>query len=263
MKKFAALFLALVLVFACTVSAMANADQWVDIDLTGYKVVYLFNYNETVAINVKGSPSTPGEAIGWYRPDIAVEETYPSCPTSIPKNRFTDTRYVVSSILVAGYEAREIISTAKGDLNVVPVDLTVAENTAFVYPIVTKSNIVIGLLYAKVNVEEGYLQVEGQLKEEIYSKTVNTLTIYTTKHQVLDGTGNDDFPFAEPISIEEELGGVDAVLLSIGGRVTYPTLFGNMKSGKTLAYQDYFRNEGWVRAYRNNMDSMRAKVAFR
>ncbi|MBR4502860.1 MAG: hypothetical protein IKP22_13425 [Clostridia bacterium] len=260
MKKLAALIMAVILASACALSAMAAPEKWVDIDLEGYKVVFLFNYNEDIANNIKGN--TPLESIGYLSTDIAVEETFPSCQDSKARDPFKDARYVISSIYAAGFEAREIISTATKDVNVVPVDLTVKENTAFVYPIATKSHIVIGLLYAKVNVEEGYLQVEGQLKDGIYNKTVNTLTIYTTRHQVLDGA-NDDFPFAEPISIAGELGGADAVLLSITGKVTYPTLYGNMKSGKTLSYQDYYRDEAWVRAYRDNLAPIRAKVAFR
>ena len=260
MKKIVSLVLALILAAACTVCATAGAGQWVDIDLEGYKVVYLFSYNDIISVNVNGG--TSGKATISTSTAVAVEETFPSCQGSVARDPGKDTRYVVSSIYVAGYLPCEIISTAAGDTNVVPVDLTVAENTAFVYPIVTRSNIVIGLLYAKVNVDEGYLQVEGQLKDGIYSKTVNTLTVYTAKRQVIDGA-NDDFPFAEPISIKGELGDADAVLLSITGMVTYPTLFGNMQSGKTLGYQDYFRNEAWVRAYRNNLAPMRAKVAFR
>lgn len=260
MKKIAALILAVILASACAVSATAAPEKWVDIDLEGYKVVFLFNYNEDIANDINGR--TPGEAAGYASTDIAVEETFPSCQDGRARDPFKDARYVVSGIYAAGFEAGEIISTAGRDENVVPVDLTVKENTAFVYPIVTKTHIVIGLLYAKVNVDEGYLQVEGQLKDGIYSKTVNTLTIYTTKHQVLDGA-NDDFPFAEPISIAGELGGADAVLLSIAGMVTYPTLYGNVKSGKTLSYQDYYRNEAWVRAYRDNLAPIRARVAFR
>ena len=260
MKKISAVILALALAIVCAVPALAAPQQWVDIDLEGYKVVYLFNYNQTIAIDIYGK--TPDEAADYWSFDIAVEETFPSCEDSEPKNPFKDARYVISNIYVAGFEAGEIISTAKSDVNVVPVDLTVAQNTAFVYPIVTKSNIVIGLLYAKVNVDEGYLQVEGQLKDGIYNKTVNTLTIYTTRHQVLDGA-NDDFPFAEPISIKDELGDADAVLLSITGKVTYPTLVGNLKSGRKFSYQDYYRDEAWVRAYRDTMVPMRSKVAFR
>ncbi len=260
MKKLSAFILALALALVCAYPVTAAPQQWVDIDLEGYKVVYLFSYNQAIDIDINGN--TAGEAIGFSDDEIAVEETYPSCEGSEEKDPFKDARYVISSIYVAGYEASEIISTAKSSVNVVPVDLTVAENTAFVYPIVTRTNIVIGLLYAKVNVDEGYLQVEGQLRDGIYSKTVNTLTVYTTRRQVLEGA-NDDFPFAEPISIRGELGDADAVLLSIAGKVTYPTLFGNTKSGKTISYQDYYRNEAWVCAYRGNMDSMRAKVAFR
>ncbi len=260
MKKIAALILAMILMSACAVPAMADPEKWVDIDLEGYKVVFLFNYNEDIANSVNGR--TPGEAIGYGSTDKAVEETFPSCQDGRPRDPYKDARYVISSIYAAGFEAREIISTAGKDENMVPVDLTVAENTAFVYPIVTKSHIVIGLLYAKVNAEEGYLQVEGQLKDGIYSKSVNTLTIYTTRRQVLDGA-SDDFPFAEPISIAGELGDADAVLLSIDGKVTYPTLYGDMKGARTLSYQDYFRDEAWVRAYRDNLAPMRAKVAFR
>ncbi len=247
MKKIAALVLAMMMAL-CTVSAFASAGQWVDIDLDGYKVIYLFNYNESVALATWASQgTTPAETMQAVNPDLARMETAPQCGGKA----VTDVRYVVSSIYAAGFEVGEIVGNGS-TLNVVPVDLTVEENTAFVYPIATKSHVVIGLLYAKVNVEDGTVQIEGQLKDQIYAKTFNTLTIYTTKAQLIDGA-DDNFPFNAPISIEEDLGGAPAILVSITGRVTYPTLFGNIKSGTTLSYQDYYRNERWVRTYRTAM----------
>ncbi len=246
MKKFFALLLALALVVTGIVSAMAYpTKQWINIDLNGYKVVYLFDYNETIAIDVDGKTAAEAEqAFNW---NLAKKETYPQ---SGGKNPYTDVRYVVSGTYAAGFEANEVVGNGSA-LNVVPVDLTVTENTAFVYPIVTNSHVVIGLLFAKVNVDEGFVQVEGQYKDEIYANFASTLTVYTAKSQVADGGAN--FEFGTPISIEEELGGAPAILLSTSGKVTYPTLFGNMKSGKTLAYQDYYRNENWVRTYRTTM----------
>lgn len=283
MKKFVALLLALALMVTCAVSAMASAKQWVDIDVEGYKVEFLFNYNECVAVDVWSK--TWAEAVQSMSPYVAEEETFPhsKTPTGEPAkgaDPLWDVRYVISSIFVAGYEANEVVGNGS-DLNVVPVDLTVEENTCFVYPIATKSHVVIGLLYAKVNVEEGFVQIEGQLKDEIYSKTLNTLTIYTTKAQLNDG-GDDGFPFAEPISIEEELGGAPAILVAIDGKVTYPTYFGPMWStvydeegkpvvdeqgkvvkvmGTYYAYQDYYRNERWAKTYRTNMSPALALVA--
>ena len=119
-----------------------------------------------------------------------------------------------------------------------------------------------GVRFAKVNVDEGFVMIEGQLKDGVYAKTLNTLTIYTTKQQLIEGA-DDGFPFAEPIYFEEDLGGARAVLLSITGKVTYPTLVGNLKSGRKFSYQDYYRDEAWVRAYRDTMVPMRSKVAFR
>ncbi len=248
MKKFAALLLAVMLMVTGVVSAMASAGQWVDVDLDGYNVVYLFNYNESVALATWASQgTTPFETWQAVNPDLARMETAPQCG-----GRSTaDIRYVISSIYVAGFEANEVVGN-KSTLNVVPVDLTVEENTAFVYPIATKSHVIVGLLYAKVNVEEGYVQVEAAMKDELYRKDVKDLTVYTTKTQLVEGD-EASFPFVTPISIEEDLGGAPAVLIAISGKVTYPTLFGNIKSGKTLSYQDYYRNERWARSYRTAM----------
>ena len=268
MKKFAALILALILAATCAVSAMASANQWVDIDLDGYKVVYLFNYNESVALATYGK--TPAETMQAVSEDLAKKETE-GVGASGWADPYMDTRYVISSIYVAGFEANEVVGNGS-KLNVVPVDLTVEENTAFVYPIATNSHVVIGLLYAKVNVEEGFVQIEGQLKDEIYSKTINTLTVYTTKAQLNEG-GDEGFDFAAPISIEEDLGGAPAILISITGKVTYPTIFGNMASkdkttgdkivnmNRFFSYQDYYRYEKWVRTYRTNMTAALALVA--
>ena len=340
MKKFVALLLALTLVAASVVSAMAynteaNMKKWVDVDLEGYKVVQLFNYNETIAIDVDGktvtywqvtkdytdwngysiddwdlpatgtdyrrdtvlptgasdtvdygpdglylggsgagpayevdSPNYPGnvipvyQAVGeatlWAQNTVAKEETNPH-GKSEPRDAAYDIRYVISSTYVAGFEANEVVGNG-ATLNVVPVDLTVEENTAFVYPIATKSHVVIGLLFAKVNVEEGFVQIELQYKDELYKDYGTTQTVYTTKAQLIDGSAAN-FELAEPISIEEELGGAPAIMISIAGKVTYPTLFGNLKSGKWLSYQDYFRYEKWVKTYRTNMTAALALVA--
>ncbi len=300
MKKFVALLLALTLVVVGVVSAMASPDKWVDVDLEGYKVVYLFNYNESVAVNTDGKTvtwgvnpdykapsstkdsnqqySVAGEATMWASDFVAMEETFPHSknPDGTPvlgKDPAWDTRYVISSTFVAGFEANEVVGNGS-TLNVVPVDIAdCEENTAYVYPVATKSHVVIGLLFAKVNVEEGYIQVEVQYKDELYKDWGTTLTVYTTKAQLIDGSAAN-FELAAPISIEEELGGAPAVLISIAGKVTYPTLFGPMWStkkkddgttekvpGKFYAYQDYFRFEKWVKTYRTNMTAALALVA--
>ena len=281
MKKFVALLLALTLVVVGVASAMASASQWVDVDLEGYKGVDLFNYNETVAMDTDGKTVTwgwdvfnneyyaIGEATLWLSDEVAKEETYPHSKGAVAgRDPAWDVRYVISSTYVAGFEANEVVGNGS-TLNVVPVDLTVEENTAFVYPVATKSHIVIGLLFAKVNVEEGYVQVELQYKDELYKDWGTTLTVYTTKAQLIDGSAAN-FELAEPISIEEELGGAPAVLVSIAGKVTYPTIFGpmwstdkygNLVPGRFFAYQDYFRFEKWVKTYRTNMTAALALVA--
>ena len=273
MKKFVALLLALALMVTCAVSAMASAKQWVDIDVEGYKVEFLFNYNECVAVDVWSK--TWAEAMQSMSPYVAEEETFPhsKTPTGEPAqgaDPLWDVRYVISSIFVAGYEANEVVGNGS-TLNVVPVDLTVEENTAFVYPVATKSHVVIGLLFAKVNVEEGFVQIEVQYKDELYRDWGTTLEVFTNRAQLVDSGA--DYELAEPISIEEELGGAPAVLVSIAGKVTYPTLFGRMAPSYTaddgtevapkgwFAYQDYFRFEKWVKTYRTNMTAALALVA--
>ncbi len=248
MKKFAALLLAVMLMVTCAVSAMASASQWVDVDLDGYNVVYLFNYNESVALATWASQgTTPYETWQAVNPDLARMETAPQCGGK----SVNDIRYVVSSVYVAGFEANEVVGNGK-TLNVVPVDLTVEENTAFVYPIATKSHVIVGLLYVKVNVEDGSVIVEPAMKHELYAKKVDTLNVYTSKTALTDGEAGE-YAFGSEISIEEDLEGAPAVLVAISGKVTYPTLFGNIKSGITLSYQDYYRNERWARSYRTAM----------
>ena len=351
MKKFVALLLALALVVTGIAAAMADYDmvasmkKWVDVDLGGYKVVQLFNYNESVAVNVDGKtvtwwhkladpktlvngddpdlpgfptnyqgwyisdgnddldqymvgnpgdtdygpdgldiygggvgtgttpayevdrPNYPGnvidvwqatgEATMWIQNGVAKEETNPH-GKSTPKDAAHDVRYVISGTYVAGFEVGKEILDNGSTKNVVPVDLTVEENTVFVYPIATNSHVVIGLLFAKVNVEEGFVQIEVQYKDELYRDWGTTLEVFTNRAQLVDSGA--DYELAEPISIEEELGGAQAILVSITGKVTYPTLFGNLKSGKWLAYQDYYRYEKWVKSYRTNLAAALALV---
>ena len=259
MKKFVALLLALVLAAACAVTAMADYDtigsmkKWVDVDLEGYKIVQLFNYNECVALRAYGKSAI--ESMQQVNPEVGRNIIISG------KASPNDPRAVISSTFVAGFEANEVVGNGS-QLNVVPVDLTVEENTVFVYPLATKSHVVIGLLFAKVNVEEGFVQIEYQYKDELYKDWGTELTVYTTKSQLLDGTGAA-FDFAEPISIEEELGGAPAVLVELAGKVTYVTLFNiyGLKAQGGFAYQDYYRYEAWAKSYRTNMAAALALVA--
>ena len=271
MKKFVALLLALTLVVVGVVSAMASPDKWVDVDLEGYKVVYLFNYNESVAVNTDGKTVTWGVNPDYKAPSSTKDSNQQYSVAGEATMWASDfvAMEVISSTFVAGFEANEVVGNGS-TLNVVPVDIAdCEENTAYVYPVATKSHVVIGLLFAKVNVEEGYVQVEVQYKDELYKDWGTTLTVYTTKAQLIDGSAAN-FELAEPISIEEELGGAPAVLVSIAGKVTYPTIFGpmwstdkygNLVPGRFFAYQDYFRFEKWVKTYRTNMTAALALVA--
>ncbi len=256
MKKAAALVLALALAVTGTVSALAGASTWVDeIDLEGYKVVEYFNYNESSALRVHGE-ETPGETMQSVNPFLAEAETVPK-GDKIPS---LSVRYVISGIYAAGFTTDEVIADG-GSMNVVPVDLTVEENTAFVYPVATNSHVVIGLLYVKVNAEEGYVQVEGQYKDQIYDSKTEALTVYTAKSQLAEDV-YDNFVFNEPISIDEDLDGASAILVAVDGQVTYPTLFGRLdKLANFFAYQDYYRYENWAKSYRTAMTSALGLVA--
>ena len=285
MKKVVAMLLALALAVTGIAAAMADYDmvasmkKWVDVDLDGYRVVQLFNYNESIAVNVGGfkminglyydsvvptggantviwdhvkeykpdpidggingddmdipfdptvgmntfsggllpdhnvdfgdtgwdsspigvadgegpawnfdHPNYPGnwipeyyavgEATRWIDNSVAKAETNPTGKTT-PRDAAKDVRYVISGTYVAGFEAGKEILNNGSTKNVVPVDLTVEENTVFVYPIATNSHVVIGLLFAKVNVEEGFVQiapteegVTGLVQELIADRTL-------------------------------------------------------------------------------------------
>ncbi len=237
MKKLSALLLAALLAFSFAASAHADVGQWVNTDMSGYREIWYVDYNRTV-LNHIGSPTSGASASG------------------------DGAKWIIDRCFVAGYETGALLGTEDTG-NVVPVDLTVDKNTVYVYAIVTR-RVVIGLLFVKVNVDEGTMTVEGQVKDgEVYFKGQPTLTVYLS----VSGLLGDGVPCeaGEPMSIADDLGGAGAVLIALEGLATYYGIVssdaGDDGSLRKFALQEYWKNEDAWKTYRTRMLDAMGKVA--
>lgn len=229
MKKLSALFLAAFLAVFLSFPARADVKQWADTDMSGYAEVWYVDYNKTVLNNVNGSTAQASAASD------------------------ADGKWIIDRCFAAGYEVGDLL--ANGDeSNVIPVDLSVGENTVNIYAIVTRK-VVIGLLFVKINADEGTMTVEGQVRSgEVFFKGQPTLTVYTSI-SALRGNGIP-CEAGEPISIRKTLGGARAVLIALDGYAAYsPIVSTDYKDGsiRYFALQDYWKNEDAWKNYRVRM----------
>ena len=229
MKKLLALLFAAILAMSISAPARADVNQWADTDMTGYAEVWYVDYNKTVLNNVNGSTSQASAASD------------------------ADGKWIVDRCFAAGYEVGDLL--ANGDeTNVIPVDLSVGENTVYIYAIVTR-RVVIGLLFVKINADDNTVTVEGQVRSgEVFFKGQPTLTMYTSISD-LYGKGIP-IEAGEPISIGKTLGGARAVLIALDGYAAYsPIVSTDYKDGsiRYFALQDYWKNEDAWKKYRTRM----------
>lgn len=236
MRKALTFLLAALLAFSC-VFAYADVRQWADTDIAGYAEVWYVDYNKTILNNVNGATSRASSVSG------------------------DGSKWIIDRCFVAGYEVGQLLNN--GDTsNVVPVDLSVGENTVYIYAIVTR-RVVIGLLFVKVNADDGTMTVEGQVREgEVYFKGEPTLTVYTS----VSALSGDGIPCTagEPMSIAGELGGARAVLLSLDGYAAYCGIVSSDSQGGAVRYfalQDYWKNETAWKDYRTRMLDALERVA--
>ena len=236
MRKASVLLLAVIIAFSCA-SAYADVNQWATTDMAGYAEIWYVDYNKTILNNVNGATSQSSSVDG------------------------DGSKWNVDRCFAAGYEVGQLMQN--GDTaNVVPVDLSVGENTVYIYAIVTR-RVVIGLLFVKVNADDGTMTVEGEVREgEVYFKGEPTLTVYTS----ISALSGDGIPCraGEPMSIAEELGGARAVLISLDGYVAYRGIVYTDTQGGTVRYfalQDYWKNESVWKDYRTRMLDALDRVA--
>ena len=229
MKKLSVLMMAALLVVTCAALAGADVGQWASTDMTGYAEVWYVDYNKTVLNNVNGSTAQASVSSG------------------------TDGKWIVDRCFVAGYEAGRFLDN-DDETNVVPVDLSIGENTVYIYAIVTR-RVVIGLLFVKVNADDGTMTVEGEVRSgEVFFKGQPTLTVYTS----ISALSGEGIPCeaGEPISISETLGNARAVLIALNGYVAYsPIVSTDYRDGniRYFALQDYWKNEEAWKNYRTRM----------
>ena len=238
MKKGTALLLAAVLALLCAASAHAGAVPWTDTDTSGYREVWYVDYGQTVANDINGSTPMGSSNAGAG-----------------------ETRWVIERCFAAGFEVGSLLGT-DSERNVVPVDLTVEENTVYVYAIATRK-VVIGLLFAKVNVKDGTLTLEGQVKNgEVYFRGETLLMAYPSVGS-LSGAGII-CEAGESMSIADELEGAPAVLVELDGFAAYAAIIASDNQGgsevRHFALQDYWKNESKWKTYRAGMTDALGKV---
>ena len=229
MKKLSILLLAALLAISFLTSVRADVRQWANTDMTGYAEVWYVDYNKTILNNVNGSTSQASDTSGG------------------------EGKWIVDRCFVAGYEVGRILSN-DDETNVVPVDLSVGENTVYIYAIVTR-RVVIGLLFVKVNADDGTMTVEGEVRSgEVFFKGTPTLTVYTSVSALM----GDGIPCEAgvPVSISETFGNARAVLIALNGYAAYsPIVSTDYKDGlvRYFALQDYWKNEDAWKDYRTRM----------
>ncbi len=236
MKKQAILLLCVLLALACAAPARAETALPAGGGLTGYSEVWYVDYADTVVNDVNGTTS------------------------KVSSNSGGEVRWVTERCFAAGFEAGSLLGT-DSDINVVPVDLSPEENTVYVYAIVTRK-VVIGLLYAGVNVTEGTLTIEGQVKgADTFFRGEPLLIIYPSVSSLAEA-GVICEP-GVPVSIRDELDGAPAVLVELDGYASYATVAAaNAQDGsvKYYAMQDYWKNENKWKNYRSRMLDVLNKV---
>lgn len=235
MKKIAALIMALCLLCACA-PAMASVDEWAPAIPAGYILTY--NYDITI-------------------PQI-TDHTYN--PTWKMLSRYEYFKYEreqtwkIAHFMVAGFD------TQNENYTVVPVSLLA--DATYVYPVVTTTLQIVGVMWATVS--NGTLRLNMALRDaggNVFYKEPATFTVSVTKAQANSCQGVVVGPY-QGIDIEGELGGAEAVLVNLNGMVNYNL---DVRKGKiydkdlekyvevTYAFTDYWKNSGeWV-AYRNGL----------
>lgn len=229
MKKLSILLLAALMAVSILTPVRADVGQWANTDMTGYAEVWYVDYNKTILNNLDGSTAQASDTSGG------------------------DGKWIIDRCFVAGYEVDRFLSNGD-ETNVVPVDLSVGENTVYIYAIVTR-RVVIGLLFVKVNADDNTMTVEGEVRSgEVFFKGSPTLTVYTS----VSALAGEGIPCeaGEPMPISETFGDARAVLIALNGYAAYsPIVSTDYKDGSVryFALQDYWKNEEAWKDYRTRM----------
>ena len=166
------------------------------------------------------------------------------------------TQYPNNTICVAGLTLQEADSSLPDKwYNVLPVDLT--RDGRQVYQLMISNMFLIGRVYVDVWGDE--VTVSVSLLE---SGAVRPLSWYGRWFTSLsDVTGasvestEGGFPFGQPLSISDDLGGADAALLFIRGKASYYQPF---RDGTTLTR--YWRNKDDWKEFRENLQEILPRV---
>jgi hypothetical protein len=155
-------------------------------------------------------------------------------------------KYYLTGAHVAGFEKNELNPYSYSNANVVPVNVNV--NNTYVYPIVSNSNTMVGLVW--VTVEDGIATVNMRLREQVssYRNEKFILRLYSNVDElVYDGMIYD---FNVPFVAEENF------FFEINGIVSYHAVIGSKKIKNCCAYYklaDYYRYDPVWQNYRINL----------
>ncbi len=243
MKKLTALVMVICLACAC-LPAMASVEEWAPAIPEGYTLT--FDYSLTI----------PQITDHKYNPTYKMITRY-----EFYKER--EDTWKIAHFMAAGFDVN-----GNDRYTVVPVSLT--RDGTFVYPVVTTTLQIVGVMWATV--KNGTLRLNMALRDSgtgnVYYKENPVFTVFTTKLQAQNGDGLVVSPYAG-IDIEGELGGAEAVLVNLNGMVTYNL---DVRTGKifdqdlqeyvkvTYCFTDYWKNSPeWV-SYRNGLQSVMSEV---
>ena len=216
MKKLLSLALAIVLLAACTVPAMAAlSDSVYDWCYSLPKnAVFAFDYMNCRPLPASKRYSTTPQKVTRYWQSYTSKYS----PTIVDGQRIPlGPDYIITDYFGAGFEANEVTGT-RSDANVVPVDLT-REGT-IVYPIATDSLVVAGFFWSTVKngkLSIGYQFNQGEIKRDGNPE----ITVYTSKTALKDKQPTVTCGAMHPVDIATELGGAQAVLIALNGKMTY------------------------------------------
>ncbi|MBQ8137311.1 MAG: hypothetical protein IJ174_07755 [Clostridia bacterium] len=218
MKKLLSLALAIMLLAVCAAPALAASHTSVyDWCYSLPKdAVFAFDYMNCKPLPASKIYNTTPQKITRYWQSYTSSYMPAMAGDNLP-DRQVGPNYIITDYFGAGFEANEVTGT-RSDANVIPVDLT-REGT-IVYPIATDSLVVAGFFWSTV--KDGKLSVSYQFNQgEIKLDGKPEITVYASKTALKDKQPTVTCGAVHKIDIATELGGAQAVLIALNGKMTY------------------------------------------